>query len=150
MSRKKLARRANEKPLINEHDLTKNMINALREGILTEDDTDINIDGGDLDLNSDELKAEEDKFREQVTPRVQFGAFKIYPSDQNVEWEGQNLSGLKWRMSVREDLKMGGDYEMDDQVLEEITNLKKYREVWVDEWSIKLAKEYKVPASDAG
>jgi len=140
--RKKLARPSNSKTVINEHDLTKTMIATLREasfngegGGETEDDS--------IPLEGDELKAEEGKFREQVTPRVQFGEFMIYPNDQNVVWAGQNLSGLKWMMSVREDLKMGGNYDMEDSVLEEIQNIKKYREVWVDEWAIKLANEYK-------
>lgn len=140
--RKKLARPSNTKTVINEHDLTKMMISKLREASFN------GVGGGEkqddsIPLEGDELQIEEEKFREQVTPRVQFGDFMIYPNDQNVVWNGQNLSGLKWMMSVREDLKMGGDFDMGDAELEEISNLKKYREVWVDEWSIKLSKEYK-------
>src|ERR1039458_7534702 len=96
-----------EKNKIDEHDMTKKMMDVMRDGyksLLTEEvkqeDT-ITPVQGDAVYN-DELK----KLQDTVDPRVKINSFKIYPSDENVIIEGVFLkrededSGIHFKMSL--------------------------------------------------
>lgn len=137
---------------INEHDMTKKMMDIMRGGykkILTEetkqDDT-ITASKGDAVFN-DELK----KLQDTVNPRVSITSFKIYPSDNNVIIEGVFLqheaedSGIKFKMSLAsgEIETSMNNIDLDDKVSILLQKLKGYYENWSDEWSLKLANEYK-------
>ena len=137
---------------INEHDMTKKMMDIMRGGykkLLTEetneDDT-ITASKGDAVFN-DELK----KLQDTVNPRVKITTFKIYPSDNNVVIEGVFLqhesedSGIKFKMSLSagEIETSMNNIDLSDKVSLLLQKLKGYYENWSDEWSLKLANEYK-------
>jgi hypothetical protein len=128
--------------LTNEHDITKMMLNKINESkrgsIKEQQET-----GAETTLVGPEAKAEQDKFVQAVTPRVEFNEMIVYPSDNNVFWSGKFDNGITWQMSKNDDLVIDAEnVTIDDEELELINKLKKYREVWVDEWSEKLRTEY--------
>lgn len=101
---------------------------------------------GDSIFNS-ELK----KLQDTVDPRVKITNFKIYPSDENVIIEGTFLqresedSGIKFKMalSAGEIQTSMVDVDLSDKVSLLLQKLKGYYENWVDEWALKLPKEYR-------
>ncbi len=127
--------------LTNEHDITKMMLNKINEskrGPIREQQ-----EADETTLVGPEAKAEQDKFVQAVTPRVEFNEMIVYPSDNNVFWSGKFDNGISWQMSKNDDLVIDAEnVTIDDEELELINKLKKYREVWVDEWSEKLRTEY--------
>lgn len=140
---------------INEHDMTKNMIDIIRGGykskLMTEGDESHEKDTiapkpGDAVFN-DELK----KLQDTVDPRVKITNFKIYPMDENVIIEGTFLqregedSGIKFKMSLAKgeiETSMS-DIDLSDKVSLLLNKLKGYYENWVNEWALKLANEYR-------
>jgi hypothetical protein len=127
--------------LTNEHDITKMMLNKINEskrGPIKEQQ-----EADEITLVGPEAKAEQDKFVQVVTPRVEFNEMIVYPSDNNVFWSGKFDNGISWQMSKNDDLVIDAEnVTIDDEELELINKLKKYREIWVDEWSEKLRTEY--------
>ena len=137
---------------INEHDMTKKMMDIVRGGfksVLKEEDghhDTISPNSSDT-VFKDELK----KLQDTVDPRVKITNFKIYPSDDNVVIEGTFLqresedSGIKFKMSLAAgDIETSmQDIELDDKVSLLLQKLKGYYENWVDEWALKLANEYR-------
>ena len=131
--------------LISEYDITKMMINKINESKLIKEDLGgvENTETSNNTVTGSELKAQEDKFVQVVTPRVTFNELKVYPEDNDVFWSGEFDNGISWQMSKNDDLVINADNTtIDDEELELINKLKKYREVWVDEWSEKLRTEY--------
>lgn len=129
--------------LINEHDITKMMLNKINESKLVKEQEGENVEMSDNTLTGADLKAQEDKFVQVVSPRVTFNELKVYPDDNNVFWSGEFDNGIAWQMSKNDELVIDADnVTIDDEELEMINKLKKYREVWVDEWSEKLRSEY--------
>ncbi len=154
---------------INEHDMTKRMMDIMRGGFkpllkeeeepavgsepITNDMVDpkeandvITPKQGDAVFN-DELK----KLQDTVDPRVKITNFKIYPVDENVIIEGTFLkkeaegSGINFKMSlsageIETSMK---DIELSDKVSLLLQKLKGYYENWVDEWALKLVNEYR-------
>jgi hypothetical protein len=148
------------KERINEHDLTKKMMEIIRGGykqkLMTEDEeiTPENDDYADtLDVKKgdsvykDELK----KLQDVVDPRVEITNFKIYPNDSNVIIEGVFLKGENEDVGIRFRMSLAAgeinttmtNIELTDKVSRLLTKLKGYYENWVDEWALKLANEYK-------
>lgn len=104
---------------LNENDMTRRMLNTLREGKVTPDDTRENIFEGDdydstknmltairegkstsgqliteqsndvIQLEGAERNEEEAKFRDVIGQRVEFTVFNIYPSANNVVFGGK-------------------------------------------------------------
>ena len=137
---------------INEHDMTKKMMDIMRGGfktkLITEDDQHDTLSPkpGDAVFN-DELK----KLQDTVDPRVNINNFKIYPTDQNVIIEGTFLqregedSGIKFKMNLAKgeiETSMS-NIDLSDKVSLLLQKLKGYYENWVDEWALKLANEYR-------
>jgi hypothetical protein len=141
------------KESINEHDMTKKMMEIMRGGykakLLTEDehqaDT-LSPKPGDA-VFQDELK----KLQDTVDPRVKIINFKIYPNDQNVIIEGTFLqrenenSGIHFKMSLAagEIQTSMNDIDLSDKVSFILQKLKGYYENWIDEWALKLSSEYR-------
>lgn len=137
---------------INEHDMTKKMMDVIRGGftkLIVEDsnqeDT-LSPKPGDAAF-SDELK----KLQDTVDPRVKITNFKIYPTDENVVIEGTFLqregedSGIKFKMSLASgDIETSmNNIDLSDKVSLLLQKLKGYYENWVDEWALKLTNEYR-------
>lgn len=102
--------------------------------------------GEDRDLDMDELKEEEDKFRQTVHNRVKFNKFKLYPASQNVEWGGEFTdSRMEWNYSLDDSR---GVYitsellQLDDDTLDVIKKLVGYYKAWSDDWATRIAEEY--------
>jgi len=155
------------KERIDEHDMTKKMMDIMRGGfkpLLKEEETPamgsvpteegkpeeakdvITPVAGDAVFN-DELK----KLQDTVDPRVKITSFKIYPVDENVIIEGVFLqrekegTGITFRMSLAagEIETSMNDIELSDKVSLLLQKLKGYYENWVDEWALKLPNEYR-------
>ena len=149
------------KESINEHDMTKKMMDVIRGGykdkLIFENDGTMAPEGdeqkdtlspkrGDAVFN-DELK----KLQNTVDPRVEITNFKIYPTDGNVIIEGIFLkrensdTGIKFKMSLAsgEIETSMNNIDLSDKVSLLLTKLKGYYENWVNEWALKLANEYK-------
>jgi hypothetical protein len=156
------------KERIDEHDMTKKMMDIMRGGykpLLTEDETQPMTMGvnpqegkpeeskdvitpvkGDAVFN-DELK----KLQDTVDPRVKITNFKIYPVDENIIIEGVFLqkeaqgTGIMFKMSLAAgeiETSMNG-IELSDKVSLLLQKLKGYYENWVNEWALKLPNEYR-------
>jgi hypothetical protein len=147
------------KESINEHDMTKKMMDVLRGGYknrlifeaeeLTPDQDDqkdtISPVKGDA-VFKDELN----KLMDTVDSSAQISLFKIYPSDRNVMIEGSLLegendgSGIKFKMVLKKrDIETSMEnVELDDNVSVILQKLKGYYQNWCDEWSRKITNEY--------
>lgn len=137
---------------INEHDMTKKMMDIVRGGFKSllkeEDGHHDTISPQPTDsVYKDELK----KLQDTVDPRVKITNFKIYPTDENVIIEGTFLqregedTGIKFKMSLAagEIETSMNNIDLSDKVSLLLQKLKGYYENWVDEWALKLANEYK-------
>ena len=137
--------------LINEHDLTKKMIDVLRtKSLISEAE-----EGNDVispSEDSSEYKDEAKKLADTVDPRVQITKFKIYPRDRDVQFEGRLDSGVNFFMSIKamklsisitdENGKPKIIY-VDNELIATIQKLNGYYDNWSKEWAQKLNTEYK-------
>jgi hypothetical protein len=138
---------------INEHDMTKRMMETLRNPtlrLITETD-----EGPDTisPAPNDPVYAEEvKKMMDSVDPRIQITKFKIYPNARDVQFEGRLDSGINFFMSTKAmRLKISITDEhgqamviyLDNELLTTIQKLNGYYENWVREWASKLNTEYK-------
>ena len=95
-------------------------------------------------ITGQEVKEEEMKFMDIVTPRVSFTSFKVYPDALNVVFNGKFDSGIEWQMSKVDGIFLNApNIELDDEVLVLLKKLNGYYENWSLEWSKKLNTEYK-------
>ena len=140
-----------DKQKINEHDMTKRMMDKLRQPnlqLITEteegDDT-ISPTNGDP-VYTEEVK----KIMDAVDPRVQISKFKIYPNARDVQFEGRLDSGInffmstkamKLRMSITNDEGQPMTIFVDTELIRTIQKLNGYYENWVREWAAKLNTE---------
>jgi hypothetical protein len=135
---------------INEHDMTKRMMDVMRHGLLKEDDS----EGNDVitpTSNSPEYKEEAKKLADSVDPRVQITKFKIYPRDRDVQFEGRLDSGInffmstkamKLKISITDENGQAIQIYMDSQLLQTVQKLLGYYENWNREWAQKLTTDY--------
>lgn len=144
--------------IINEHEMTKMMIDVMSRKILKEEEEKAEGDQpktGDVIAPSesdstytDELK----KISDTVDPRVQITNFKIYPKDRNVELDGRLDLGINFFMSIKE-MKLSISITdeqgraikiyLDNDLLGIIQKLNGYYTNWTKEWAQKLNTEYK-------
>jgi len=139
-----------KKTMINEHDMTKRMLDTIRGGLLTESNegNDVISPAQNDPAYTEELK----KFADTVDARVQITKFKIYPNDKNVQFDGRLDSGINFFMDVKAmnlsisiTDEQGGPLRIyiDDNILKTLQKLDGYYKNWSDEWSNKLLTEYK-------
>ena len=135
--------------MINEHDMTKKMMDTMRGGLINESITNNDNDGdGVIQLSGDERKAEEDKFRETIDSSAQFTVFNVYPEANNVVFGGQiqGMGGIEFQFTLEDTNGFyitGSNVQITDDVARKITQMKGYYDNWRDEWFQKLATEYK-------
>jgi hypothetical protein len=107
-----------------------------------------------IELKEDEAKEEEKKFRETVSPRVEFKKFFIYPKAFNVEWAGKfTSSNLEWVYSLdtSNGVYITGDLvQLDDDTMEILKKLVGYYETWSNEWANKIADNYESKSKESG
>lgn len=138
------------KNMINEHDMTKKMMEIMRGGLLTEanEGNDVISPSPNDPVYTEELK----KFSDTIDPRVQITKFKIYPTDKNVEFEGRFDMGINFFMSLKAGrlsisiTDADGNAQriyLDEDLLSMINKLTGYYKNWSIEWGKKLLTEYK-------
>ena len=144
---------------INEHDMTKNMMEIIRGGfkkLIREADEQLTPDPDDqkdtlTPVKGDAVFKEElDKLMDTVDSSAQITNFKIYPSDRNVMIEGTLLegenegSGIKFKMVLKKrDIETSMDnIELDDNISLILQKLRGYYQNWCDEWARKITNEY--------
>ena len=156
------------KESINEHDMTKKMMDIMRGGFKpllkeneepvanepitndmvnpTEADDVVTPVAGDAVFN-DELQ----KLRDTVSPRIKITSFKIFPTDENViidgvmEYKESEGTGITFKMSLAAgDVETTmNDIELNDNISDLLHKLKGYYENFRLEWSKKLPNEYR-------
>lgn len=156
------------KESINEHDMTKRMMDIMRGGfkpLLKENEEPVSNEPitndmvnpneaddvvtpvkGDAVFN-DELQ----KLRDTVSPRIKITSFKIYPTDENViidgvmEYKESEGTGITFKMSLAAgDVETTmNDIELNDNISDLLHKLKGYYENFRLEWSKKLPNEYR-------
>lgn len=133
--------------MINEHDMTKKMMDTIRtqKKLLRE-----NMGGNDgvIELSGDERKGEEDKFRETVDSSAQITVFNIYPDANNVVFGGtiQGMGGIEFQFTLEDTNGFyitANNVQITDEVARKLTTMKGYYDNWRDEWFQKLATEYR-------
>lgn len=134
-----------------EHKITKNMLNLIREGkltkkLLSEDVTEPQGSSSDgaIQPSSEDIKAEQNKFMQIVGSRVQFESFNIYPNDNNVVMAGKFDNGLDWQFSKKDGCYINADnIKLDNETTELLKKLNAYYLNWSDEWAGRLNQEFK-------
>jgi hypothetical protein len=135
---------------IDEHDLTKKMLDTIRNGFRLSEDTQIKEETKDTisPINGDSVfNSEYDKLSTIVDPSAFITNFKIYPVDKNVIILGNLINGsVKFRMELKKDsVELNtGMIELNDANNEIFKKFKGYFLNWKDEWSKKITTEYKV------
>lgn len=137
--------------MINEHDLTKKMLDTLRvKSLITEADEgkDVITPSEKDEVYTSELK----KISDTVDPRIQISKFKIYPKDRDVQFEGRLDSGINFFMSTKamklsisitDESGAPKQIFIDNQLIDTIKKLNGFYENWTKEWAEKLNTEYK-------
>lgn len=124
---------------LDEHDITKSMLNIIREGNFGNKDT-IDLDGG-------ELKKQQNLFRNQVTSGVEFGGFKLYPNSNNAVFTGK-LTDYRtdFQMTLNEEDGLfinASQTKLSDEAYVVLGHLRGFYKNWKKEWQEKMQTEYK-------
>lgn len=117
-----------------EHDITKKILNTIRERTLTEQN-----ESSVISLSDNELQDQQKKFQEQAVSGTEFKFFKIYPNARNVVFSGTLDSGIDWQYSKVDDVFFNVEnMQLTDEVLEDLRRLRAYYINWKKEWDQKL------------
>ena len=139
---------------MSQHDETKRMLGLIRESnrkrnIIKESRYLINESNGgpsDRDLDEAELVEEEQKFRDNVSTRVSFNRFRLYPKSQNVEFSGKfNDNNVEWFFSLDDSrgVYISADLlQLTDDTLKQLQKLVGYYQTWSNEWGSRISEEY--------
>lgn len=139
---------------MSQHDETKRMLGLIRESnrkrnIIKESRYLINESNGgpsDRDLDEAELVEEEQKFRDNVSTRVSFNRFRLYPKSQNVEFSGKfNDNNVEWFFSLDDSrgVYITADLlQLTDDTLKQVQKLVGYYQTWANEWGSRISEEY--------
>ena len=152
---------------LNEHDMTKKMMDVMRGGykskLLTEftnapslsTNNPVSSQGNDVEPKETEdvitpkqgdvvFNEELKKLQTIVKGQVKITNFKIYPNDENVLVEGVLLNGITFKMDlINPEIEINmNNISLTDKVDEVLGRLRGYHENFIEEWSDKLTKEY--------
>ena len=121
-----------------EYDITRNMLKTIRRSLNEE------VENGIYKIPEDEVRAEELKFVDSVSKRVDFNELKVYVTGNgNVEWSGIILQyGLEWKYTLESStgVYMSSNLlQLTDDALSVISKVAAYYDIWASEWSDKLA-----------
>jgi hypothetical protein len=132
--------------MINEHDITKKMINVMRDtsnkSLVTE-----NSENDAIDVNKIDMDAELAKITQQVSPRIKINSFKIYPRDSNAVMSGfiQDMDlDFSFTLAETDGLYTNSDnLQLTDNTTAVLNKLRGYYKNWVKDWSKKMNTDYK-------
>jgi hypothetical protein len=132
---------------MNEHDITRGMLNTIRQDRFINENLDNSSTSDEEELTSAELSEQQTNFRKTVSPRVEFTGFKVYPKNKNVVFSGkfENMGGLEWEFTLEDTHGLyisANNVPFSDDTIETIKKLKGFYDNWADEWAEKLATEY--------
>jgi len=140
----------------NEHDITRKMLNVIRENhtkgnrLIKEGFGENGVGDSNenkaVSLSQEELNQEHNTFRDLVSARVDFTTFKIYPDVSNVIFGGVLQNGMEWQLSLEESNGLyitANNLQLDDETINLIKKLKGFYDRWADEWAKKINTEYK-------
>jgi hypothetical protein len=144
----------NTEEQLNEYDESKRILDIIRESnynnkknrfkgsLLTEA-----VQPDNIKLDSSEQKVEEKKFRDIISPRVNFDPLIIYPKTGNVEWGGSfQDSKIQWFYSLDDTRGVYISCELlklDDSTITTIKKLVGFYDNWANTWANKIADEYR-------
>ena len=129
------------KDRIDEHDMTKKMLNIIREGMAqSSDDT--------IDVDKQTFKTDEDSFGSQVTEGFKFNIYKVYPQTNNVVLSGVfTEDNLEFQLTLSESDGVfinSTNLKLTNNMVDTLHHLQGYYANWSKEWRIKLRKEYNI------
>tara|TARA_Y100000310_G_scaffold315898_1_gene367012 strand:- start:264 stop:788 length:525 start_codon:yes stop_codon:yes gene_type:complete len=143
---------------MSQHDETRKILEIIRENKRTKITSNkrLIIEQEEVveekELDPAEYTEEERKFRDTVSPRVQFNKFKLYPKAQNVEFSGKFTdTRIEWYYSLDDSrgVYITGDMaQLSDETLKQIQKLVGYYQTWSDEWANRIAEEYQSEKAD--
>jgi hypothetical protein len=139
------------KDRINEHDMTKKMMDVLRGGYknILISESDDQKDTKDYDSSSNTYQDELKKIKDTVDSSIEIDEFKSYinPDNKNVMMSGTMLFGkVKFRFElVRDEAELSTvePYDLTDENNEKISKMVGYFKNWRDEWAKKITDEVK-------
>tara|TARA_R110000772_G_scaffold17946_3_gene49911 strand:+ start:89116 stop:89562 length:447 start_codon:yes stop_codon:yes gene_type:complete len=126
-----------------EHDMTKTILNAMRDGHSVRPGVIVENQNDTMDVEGVEREGDEREFTETVGSS-EFIAYKVYPTNRNVVFNGKLDNGIDWQFS-----KVDGCYinvpnvELDEEVVEMVKRLYGQFGNWRKKWREKIG-EYKV------
>ena len=126
-----------------QHDMTKNMLNTIRDGLSISPGVIVENQNDIMDVEGIEREGDEKEFTETVGGGT-FIAYKVYPTNRNVVFNGKLDNGIDWQFS-----KIDGCYinvpniELNEEVVEMIKRLYGQFGNWKTKWREKIG-EYKV------
>jgi len=136
---------------INEHDMTKKMMDILRGGykdMLTEE-VDNQKDTKDYATNDPIYQEELKKIKETVDSSIEIDEFRSYidPNNKNVMMTGTMLFGkVRFRFElIRDEAELSTiePYDLTTENNEKISKMIGYFKNWRDEWAKKITEEMK-------
>lgn len=153
------------KEKINEHDMTKKMMEVIRGGFKTKLITEVEQSSQDISSqmktappqkqdDSDTItpkkgdavyNAEYEKLSETVDPSIDITNFKLYPVDKNAIIEGtllNNRATFKMELTADEVVIDTGNIGLNDETSETLKKLQGYFKNWKNEWAKKITTEY--------
>ena len=121
-----------------EYDITRSMLKTIRRTLNEE------VENGIYIIPEAEVRAEQLKFVESVSKRVDFNELKVYVTGNgNVEWSGIILQyGLEWKYTLESStgVYMNSNLlQLTDDALSVISKVSAYYDIWAASWSDKLA-----------
>ncbi len=135
-----------------EHDILRDMLytssrKGFKNSIVTGKNSVNESENGEITLDQTIKAEEERKFRDIISPKVEFNDFIVYPESNNAEWSGKFYDNkIEWFFSLGEP---NGVYiscelaKLNEETLEIMKKLGGYYDVWSAEWANKVATEYK-------
>lgn len=124
---------------LNEHDMTKLMLEVMRTKTSTHKNMITENDNGIIDIDGDELKQQQEAFGEQVSNATQFTGLKVYPNNRNVVFNGKFNNGITWQVSLLDGVYFDTpNMELTDEIAENIKRLNAFQKNFEDEWSKKV------------
>ena len=139
------------KQRINEHDMTKKMMDILRGGykdMLTEE-VDNQKDTKDYTTSNPIYQEELKKIKETVDSSIEIDEFRSYidPNNKNVMMTGTMLFGkVRFRFElIRDEAELSTiePYDLTIENNEKISKMIGYFKNWRDEWAKKITEEMK-------
>jgi hypothetical protein len=136
---------------INEHDMTKKMMDILRGGykdMLTEE-VDNQKDTKDYTTSNPIYQEELKKIKETVDSSIEIDEFRSYidPNNKNVMMTGTMLFGkVRFRFElIRDEAELSTiePYDLTTENNEKISKMIGYFKNWRDEWAKKITEEMK-------